>query len=670
MRWSSSLNWLIPSSLYLLSLPYPSTSQHAQYGHDSHKATHGSDANSPPTGQPGPQFKDIAYEKLLLKPLPDGNVATHFEFEYINRNGVPRDPRTLNAEDEAQHYQFFPMSMGQILREFAVAEMHLTLNSGRWRYDKWGYPENPAVASGAELWAWMAEGGPVSTEERWSGLSNALAGLFCVSLASLPQSRTTTPFFSFQPEGHLPLYPTTNQETYSSNVPPPPPSSGTEGLNYTLYHAILPSENICTENLTPFIKLLPCKSYAGFAELLNPHRLFGGWWYGVGIHATWSDGSEGVNEEQGEESQVTGMKAKQPSRAGVNLKLTVGAVLDPRAHTIQDGKQEWSLESLFGRNITTLCPVTAKADAKVLVLKKEVSGGAEDSMIDEESSNNAEKTLNFEPSPDAGYLLAKKASGLSVNEKWEVFRIRNAGLNLTVIQPDTKRHEKETSPLSITRALRGYDQTRGGLTITITNALKKEVKAWYVETIPWIIKPYLSSIQVEEVWAIDQQTSASQIPLSSQSRSEAASKVLDFKKIHYAPPSLTPRKGRDPRTMPTLLEIPLVLPAKSVIRLSFEFEKAFLKYTEHPPDAQRGWEMPGGVLIPVDPSAELSAEVGSTDGSRLGMVRMYTPPLLADLATPDFSMPYNVIILSGALIALLFGMLFNMLVRRFVLVKI
>jgi phosphatidylinositol glycan class T len=51
--------------------------------------------------------------------------------------------------------------MGQILREYAVAELHLTLNTGRWRYDAWGFPENPAVASGAELWVWMAEGGPV-----------------------------------------------------------------------------------------------------------------------------------------------------------------------------------------------------------------------------------------------------------------------------------------------------------------------------------------------------------------------------------------------------------------------------------------------------------------------------------------------------------------------------
>jgi phosphatidylinositol glycan class T len=50
--------------------------------------------------------------------------------------------------------------------------------------------------------------------------------------------------------------------------------------------------------------------------------------------------------------------------------------------------------------------------------------------------------------------------------------------------------------------------------------------------------------------------------------------------------------------------------------------------------------------------------------------RMYTSALLVDLATPDFSMPYNVIIMSSTLIALIFGTLFNMLIRRFVLVKL
>ena len=36
-----------------------------------------------------------------------------------------------------------------------------------------------------------------------------------------------------------------------------------------------------------------------------------------------------------------------------------------------------------------------------------------------------------------------------------------------------------------------------------------------------------------------------------------------------------------------------------------------------------------------------------------------------DLATPDFSMPYNVIIMTCTLIALCFGSVFNMLTRRF-----
>src|SRR5438045_7927924 len=40
--------------------------------------------------------------------------------------------------------------------------------------------------------------------------------------------------------------------------------------------------------------------------------------------------------------------------------------------------------------------------------------------------------------------------------------------------------------------------------------------------------------------------------------------------------------------------------------------------------------------------------------------------LLLSLPTPDFSMPYNVIILSSTVIALAFGSVFNLLVRRFV----
>lgn len=43
-----------------------------------------------------------------------------------------------------------------------------------------------------------------------------------------------------------------------------------------------------------------------------------------------------------------------------------------------------------------------------------------------------------------------------------------------------------------------------------------------------------------------------------------------------------------------------------------------------------------------------------------------TTSLLLSLPTPDFSMPYNVIILTSTVMALAFGSIFNLLVRRFV----
>lgn len=53
-----------------------------------------------------------------------------------------------------------------------------------------------------------------------------------------------------------------------------------------------------------------------------------------------------------------------------------------------------------------------------------------------------------------------------------------------------------------------------------------------------------------------------------------------------------------------------------------------------------------------------------------GLERIYTSILLVDLATPDFSMPYNVIIMSSTLITFIFGSVFNLLTRKFVVVKV
>lgn len=92
--------------------------------------------------------------------------------------------------------------------------------------------------------------------------------------------------------------------------------------------------------------------------------------------------------------------------------------------------------------------------------------------------------------------------------------------------------------------------------------------------------------------------------------------------------------------------------------------KSFLRYTEHPPDAQRGWDLPPAILTVLDVGGN-----GST-AERLTNNRIYTPTLLVDMATPDFSMPYNVIIFTCSLIAFIFGSVFNLLTRKFVVVRI
>ena len=58
--------------------------------------------------------------------------------------------------------------------------------------------------------------------------------------------------------------------------------------------------------------------------------------------------------------------------------------------------------------------------------------------------------------------------------------------------------------------------------------------------------------------------------------------------IHYVP-------GKD-RLRPYHMEMVLYLPANSVTRLSFEFDRALLKWTEYPPDANHGFYVNSAVI--------------------------------------------------------------------------
>ena len=97
---------------------------------------------------------------------------------------------------------------------------------------------------------------------RWTSLNHALSGLFCASLNFIDSTRTTRPRLTFEREGD------------DGDVP---------SQNLYLLHGSLPREVVCTENLTPFLKLLPCKGNAGIASLLDGHKLFDASWQSMSI---------------------------------------------------------------------------------------------------------------------------------------------------------------------------------------------------------------------------------------------------------------------------------------------------------------------------------------------------------------------------------------------------
>ncbi|KAF8875658.1 GPI transamidase component PIG-T [Infundibulicybe gibba] len=485
------------------------------------------------------------------------NSTKRFSFRTTLKGVAPRNPSSLGADDEALYS--LSMALGQILREYAVTELHLTLNAGNWNYERWGYPDEAGVGSGAELWAWMGDGAYMSIDERWKGLRNALAGLFCASLGSMDELRTTSPSLSFQPEGMLPDW----------------------GLPHQIRHASLASEHVCTENLTPFLKLLPCKSLSGIAHLLNPHRLFDADWHGMGLHVQWH------------------------AKEGVQVRLTFQSVSDPQRISSQQTR-DWSFQSLFDRTIDRNCPVARSSRAIV--------------------SSPAGTQYSITPSP--GEVLDNNTAVLDVQTL-----PKPMNLEMRFHTPTNSAHSTGL-PLSIHRTLKGSSQAHGKLLISITNHQFTPQSVTYLETLPWHVQLFLHSTQIS---------------LDGQPLNDAMSHVA------YTPAV--------PHSRPTTFQSTLRVPAKSTIHLTIDVKKSFLRYTEHPPDAQRGWDLPPAIFTILNSQNTTSNPAPSS-------VRIYSPALLIDLATPDFSMPYNVIIFSCSLVAFLFGSVFNLLTRRFVIVRL
>jgi len=118
------------------------------------------------------------------------------------------------------------------------------------------------------------------------------------------------------------------------------------------------------------------------------------------------------------------------------------------------------------------------------------------------------------------------------------------------------------------------------------------------------------------------------------------------------------------------------LPAGTGVSISLKWRKVFLHYASYPPDPHRGFHIPSAMLVvslPTESEERTRCRVGQAhytpkllDSILCGeaVVYRYTEALLLSLPTPDFSMPYNVITLTGAAMGLFFASVFKLVIRK------
>ena len=458
-----------------------------------------------------------------------------------------------------------------------------------------------------ELWAWIDATSDENAVEKWATLTQSLSGLFCASINFVDSTRTTKPTISFSPAGD---------------------HDGSDNDLHFL-HGVLPGEVVCTENLTPFLKLLPCKGKAGIASLLDGHKVFDAAWQSMSIDVRPvcpADSSECYVEISQTIDMVLDIQRSKRARDNpIPRPVPDDQLVCDQAKTYNSHDTcypmdmtvapSWTLKEIFGRPMAGSCPLT-----------------------DDEGPNA--KSVCFEiPHSQQVYISAsgfetKSPPGqLPESRCYQLMPSQDFDLVLSHIQNEAITFSTSDELLHVSRTITGHGAASGGLRAIITNPSATDpVTFIYFETLPWFMRPFIHTLsatlthtQFPYPWG----------PL--------------IRSIHYTPAI--------DRERPTSLELLLSLPPASTAVLTYDFEKAVLRYTEYPPDANRGFNVAPAVIRVLNET--------NIDGTRKD-VYIRTTSLLLPLPTPDFSMPYNVIVLTSTVMALAFGSIFNLLVRRFV----
>ncbi|VVT44654.1 uncharacterized protein SAPINGB_P000488 [Magnusiomyces paraingens] len=542
-------------------------------------------------------------ERLTIQPFPRNRLLTSFEFESYSD---PFHIKHLHSKHRYNEFQYgaFPRSLGQIMDISKSEELHLRFSQGWWDAEGWGAPPRNGTYAGGigvEVWASVEGDSQEEAMTNWSKLVNTLSGLFCASLNFIDSAQTAFPQKSFVPEG-----------------------SSISNRNLHVLRGSLPREPVCTENLTPFIKLLPCKGKAGISSLLDGQKIFDAQWQGMAIDAVL------VCDES---KQICKWKLTQVVDAIIDVPRSLRRKVSPVPKPLPENELRcdsskpysntyqcfplgdetdvrWALSDIFGRSIAGSCPLSSNFD-----------------HIAVKVPSNWDIHVSSENRP--GILFSTPNNAFTLKSSWNHDVYFKSSNSSTVI-------EKVTPSVYMERSFTGYGQDRGGIRTEFSNPLDTEAHFIYLEVLPWYMRPYLHTLELKDA-------TSKKIQKLNTEKSDVIKNIIYFPAID--------------RLRPTQLEIEMVIQPKSTVVLSYDFDKTLLFIEEYPPDANHGFEIPPAVLTMVS---------GDDNNKSTTTFTIRSTSLLLTLPTPDFSMPYNVIILTCTVMALGFGSIFNLLTKRVV----
>jgi len=275
-------------------------------------------------------------------------------------------------------------------------------------------------------------------DQTWRELTSSLSGLLCASLNFIDATNTINPQFSFRPAG------------VSTSSPDPS----------LLRYGTLPQEIVCTENLTPWKKLLPCDSTRGLATLLNAGYIHNTNYHSLGIHVR---------------NVCTDSTC---STTSVELKQSVSLVHD--LVIVENGNEDFSIRKLFGSGLSGNCPL------------------ADSSMIYFDVTNNGtDGTYSLFPAPME--KITSIRTGIQTNlAVYDIKAMKSANMfNVALTYKGKKLTSVKHSPILYThRFVSGYGQQKGGIVTKLVNRHWQSVNVVLLENVPWYLPLYLHSLTV------------------------------------------------------------------------------------------------------------------------------------------------------------------------------